>query len=248
MIEDACDALGSETGGRPVGSIGHLATLSFYPAHHITTGEGGAVLVDDPRLKKIAESFRDWGRDCWCDTGKDNTCGRRFDWQFDGLPYGYDHKYVYSHIGYNLKATDMQAALGFSQLKKLGRFRERRRANFRALHDALSSAGVDAILPRAEEGAEPNWFGFPITLPPDADRNRITRDLEYRRIATRLLFAGNILRQPAYANIPHRVSGTLENSDRVLESSFWVGVHPGLDETRVRYLCDTLIEVLRSPR
>ncbi len=243
-MEDSCDAFGSELGGQVVGSFGQLATLSFYPAHHITTGEGGALLVDDPRLKKVAESFRDWGRDCWCDTGKDNTCGKRFEWQFDGLPFGYDHKYVYSHIGYNLKATDLQAALGFSQLNKLAAFRERRRTNFHALHAALSAAALDVILPRAEEGANPNWFGFPITLARGTDRVRVIREIEQRRVATRLLFAGNILRQPAYAGIAHRVAGTLENSDRVLESSFWVGVHPGLDDERVRYLADVLIDVL----
>lgn len=248
LIEDACDALGSTLGGRTVGSFGQLSTLSFYPAHHITTGEGGAVLIDDPRIKKIAESFRDWGRDCWCDTGKDNTCGKRFDWQFDGLPYGYDHKYVYSHIGYNLKATDLQAALGFSQLKKLAGFREKRRANFRILHDALSSAGVDAILPYAEKDADPNWFGFPITLAAGVDRGGVIRELERRRVVTRLMFAGNILKQPAYQGVEHRVSGSLENSDRVLQSSFWVGVHPGLDAERMQYLCDVLTDVLRSAR
>jgi CDP-6-deoxy-D-xylo-4-hexulose-3-dehydrase len=248
FIEDSCDALGSETSGRKAGSFGQLATLSFYPAHHITTGEGGALLVDDPRLKKIAESFRDWGRDCWCDTGKDNTCGKRFDWQLGELPYGYDHKYVYSHIGYNLKATDLQAALGVTQLAKLGAFRDRRRRNFQRLYDTLAAAALDVILPHAEAGAEPNWFGFPITLARGIDRHSVVRELERRRVVTRLMFAGNILRQPAYAGVAHRVSGSLENSDRVLESTFWVGVHPGLDDERIDYLARTLIDVIHGVR
>lgn len=244
LVEDCCDALGGQVAGRNVGTFGDLATLSFYPAHHITTGEGGAVLVAQPRLKKITESLRDWGRDCWCDTGKDNTCGKRFEWQLGDLPFGYDHKYIYSEIGYNLKATDLQAALGLSQLTKLDRFREQRRANFRRLHERLRGAGLDVVLPYANDDADPSWFGFPITLGESLDRNRVIAELERRRIATRLLFGGNLLRQPAYRRVPHRVAGALTNSDRITASTFWVGVHPGLDEERIAYLGDSLADVL----
>lgn len=246
LVEDCCDALGSRVAGRNVGTYGDLATLSFYPAHHITTGEGGALLTDSPRLKKIAESYRDWGRDCWCETGKDNTCGKRFDWQLGELPHGYDHKYIYSHIGYNLKATDLQAALGLSQLEKLPGFALRRRENFQRLMAMLEGAAAGVVLPRSEAEAEPNWFGFPITLPAGVDRRPVIEQLERKRIATRLLFGGNILRQPAYTGIPHRISGSLENSDRITTSTFWVGVHPGLDEERITYLAATLAGVLRE--
>jgi CDP-6-deoxy-D-xylo-4-hexulose-3-dehydrase len=246
LIEDCCDALGGDVAGRSVGTFGDFATLSFYPAHHITTGEGGAVLTRDPALKKIAESFRDWGRDCWCDTGCDNTCGKRFEWQLGDLPLGYDHKYIYSHIGYNLKATDMQAALGLSQLAKLPSFRDRRRANFARLHEALSAARLDVVLPHAEGDANPSWFGFPITLGGAYDRKRVIAELERRKIATRLLFGGNVLRQPAYRDITHRVAGSLENAGRITTSTFWIGVHPGLDEARIEYLADTLVDVLST--
>jgi CDP-4-dehydro-6-deoxyglucose reductase, E1 len=246
FVEDCCDALGSTLRGRNLGSFGDLATISFYPAHHITTGEGGAVVTQSPRLKKIVESFRDWGRDCWCDTGKDNTCGKRFGWQFGDLPFGYDHKYIYSHIGYNLKATDLQAALGVSQLARLAEFGERRRANFRFLLEALRDAPVGVVLPYSEEAADASWFGFSITLPVEVERRRVVEELERRHIATRLIFGGNLLRQPAYRDIPRRVEGSLQNSDRITTSSFWIGVHPGLDQERIEYLAHELIEVLRE--
>ncbi len=236
VVEDCCDALGATWNGRKVGTFGHLATASFYPAHHITMGEGGAVLINDPELKAIAESFRDWGRDCWCDPGRDNTCGKRFEWQLGDLPCGYDHKYTYTHIGYNLKATDMQAAVGVSQLAKLPGFIEARRRNFTLLREALADCAEFLVLPEALPGAEPSWFGFPIAVRPGAPftRDELTAHLEARRIGTRLLFGGNLLRQPAYADIPHRVHGTLDTADTIMRDVFWIGVWPGItDEMRV---------------
>jgi CDP-6-deoxy-D-xylo-4-hexulose-3-dehydrase len=232
LIEDTCDAVGSTWRGRNVGTFGDLATTSFYPAHHMTMGEGGSIMTGSPPMKKILESFRDWGRDCWCETGDDNTCGKRFDWQLGGLPHGYDHKYSYSRIGYNLKVTDMQAAIGVAQLQKLDEFGARRRENFAYLHAALAPLADDLILPEATPGSDPSWFGFPITVRDEArhSRNVLTRSLERQGIRTRLLFGGNLTRQPAYVNVPFRVVGSLANADRIMNGTFWVGVYPGLLE------------------
>ena len=222
LIEDCCDAVGSTYHGRHVGTFGDLATTSFYPAHHITMGEGGAVLTDQPLLRTLVESFRDWGRDCWCNPGCDNTCGKRFDWQFGELPCGYDHKYTYSHIGYNLKLTDMQAAVGVAQLQKLDGFVAARRRNFNALHEGLRGLEEFFILPEATDHSEPSWFGFPIAVRPEAPftRNEVTAYLEERKIATRLLFGGNLTRQPAYRDCDYRVIGSLPNTDFAMNQVF----------------------------
>ena len=240
LVEDCCDAVGATYRGNKVGTFGDLATVSFYPAHHITMGEGGCVLTGKPLLKTLVESFRDWGRDCWCETGKENTCGKRFDWQLGELPCGYDHKYTYSHIGYNLKMTDMQAAVGVSQLKKLPVFIERRRANFEALYKGLRDLEEFFILPEATPNSEPSWFGFPIAVRQDApfNRNQVIGFLESRKIATRLLFGGNLLRQPAYQGISHRVVGSLENTDFIMNQVFWVGVYPGITSVMLDYMLD----------
>jgi CDP-4-dehydro-6-deoxyglucose reductase, E1 len=242
LIEDCCDALGTTYKGRKVGTFGDLATISFYPAHHITTGEGGAVLTDKPNLQVLVESFRDWGRDCWCHTGKDNTCGKRFEWQLGELPCGYDHKYTYSHIGYNLKATDMQAALGVSQLTKLPRFIERRKENFAYLRRKLDDLQDLLVLPEATAGADPSWFGFPIGVRRGAPINRtqLTRALEAQKIGTRLLFGGNLTRQPAYEGCEFRVIGDLRNTDYVMNSVFWVGVYPGLTKEMLDFVAQTI--------
>jgi CDP-6-deoxy-D-xylo-4-hexulose-3-dehydrase len=240
VIEDACDSLGAQYHGRNVGTFGDLATVSFYPAHHITMGEGGAVLIDQPALKTVLESFRDWGRDCWCEPGKTNTCGKRFDWQQGELPYGYDHKYIYSHIGYNLKATDLQAAIGLSQLQKLPRFIEIRRRNFQLLYDGLKRWEEFLILPKATPEANPSWFGFLISVRERAPftRQLLIQYLEEHKIATRLLFGGNLLRQPAYLNVPHRVVGALPQADRVMNNTFWIGVYPGITPEMITYVID----------
>ena len=245
LIEDNCDALGSRYHGRLTGTFGDLSTISFYPAHHITMGEGGAVLTDRPKLKVIVESFRDWGRDCWCDPGKENTCGKRFDWQIGELPYGYDHKYIYSHVGYNLKVTDMQAAIGVAQLKKLPRFIEARRRNWQVLHDGLKPLEEFLILPQPTLYSEPSWFGFPITVRADAPftRNELVRFLESRKIGTRLLFGGNLTRQPAYRDVSYRVVGELINADMVMKQSFWIGVYPGLTDAMLSYMIETVTEL-----
>ena len=242
LIEDCCDAVGSTYQGRKVGTFGDLATTSFYPAHHITMGEGGSVLTNTPLLRTLVESFRDWGRDCWCAPGKDNTCGKRFDWQFGDLPCGYDHKYTYSHIGYNLKLTDMQAAVGVAQLQKLPRFIEARRRNFEALRAALRDLEEFLILPEATAGSEPSWFGFPIAVRPEAPftRNHVTRHLENRKIATRLLFGGNLVRQPAYRGRDFRVVGSLANADFVMNQVFWIGLYPGITPQMIDYTVETL--------
>ena len=242
LIEDCCDALGSTWRGQKVGTFGHIATVSFYPAHHITMGEGGAVLTNRPDLQLLIESFRDWGRDCWCDPGKENTCGKRFDWQLGDLPCGYDHKYTYSHIGYNLKATDMQAALGASQIDKLPQFIERRKENFLFLRSALEPLREFLLLPEATKGSDPSWFGFPIAVREDAPftREELIRELDAKKIHTRLLFGGNLLRQPAYQNCTHRVVGTLKNSDFVMNQVFWVGVYPGLTAPMLAYVASVI--------
>jgi CDP-6-deoxy-D-xylo-4-hexulose-3-dehydrase len=242
LIEDCCDAVGATYQGKSVGTFGDLATTSFYPAHHITMGEGGCVLTDDPKLKKLVESFRDWGRDCWCDPGKDNTCGKRFDWQLGDLPYGYDHKYTYSHIGYNLKATDMQAAVGVAQLRKLPSFIAARRRNFQTLWNGLRELEEFFILPQPTPGSQPSWFGFPLAVRPEAPftREQVVRHLEAHKIGTRLLFGGNLVRQPAYQDLPHRVVGDLSNSDFVMNRVFWVGVYPGLSPEMLGYMIEAL--------
>jgi CDP-6-deoxy-D-xylo-4-hexulose-3-dehydrase len=238
LIEDNCDALGSTWRGRRTGTFGDLATASFYPAHHITMGEGGCVLTNQPPLKTIVESFRDWGRDCWCPTGADNTCAKRFSRQMGQLPAGYDHKYTYSHVGYNLKLTDMQAAVGVAQLRKLPAFIEARKRNWIRLREALSDLDEFLILPHASEHSDPSWFGFAVTLREDApfQRSALVEFLEERRIATRMLFAGNLTRQPVFEGVNFRVSGDLANTDAVMRRTFWVGVYPGLTDTMVDWI------------
>jgi len=241
LIEDSCDALGSTFRGQKTGSFGDTATVSFYPAHHITTGEGGAVFVKSPLVKKQVESFRDWGRDCYCETGKDNTCAKRFGWKLGDLPEGYDHKYTYSHIGYNLKATDMQAALGVSQLSKLDTFVEMRKKNYLYLRSLLEKV-EGLMIAEATPNSEPSWFGFPITLDPKHPVNRedLLRFLDSRKIGTRLLFAGNITKQPAYKDVDFRIVGDLTNTDVVMTRSFWVGVYPGLTQQMLDYVIESI--------
>jgi CDP-6-deoxy-D-xylo-4-hexulose-3-dehydrase len=245
LVEDSCDALGSTYRGQRTGSFGDTATLSFYPAHHITTGEGGAVFVKSPLVKKQVESFRDWGRDCYCETGKDNTCAKRFGWKLGDLPEGYDHKYTYSHIGYNLKATDMQAALGITQLAKVELFIQKRKDNYAYLKAQLDKIeGVKVAV--ATEHSEPSWFGCPITLDPQHPVNRedLLRFLDSRKIGTRLLFAGNITKQPAYKNVDFRVVGDLTNTDIVMTRSFWVGVYPGLTNQMLEYVIESISDFM----
>jgi len=246
LIEDCCDALGATYDGKPVGTFGHIATCSFYPAHHITMGEGGAVLTDRALLKRILESMRDWGRDCWCAPGKDNTCNKRFGWQLGQLPEGYDHKYTYSHIGYNLKVSDMQAAVGLSQLDRAPEFIAARRRNFQLLTDGLSDREDRLILPKATPNSDPSWFGFPIAVREGSKltREHVVKHLEAQKIGTRLLFAGNLLRQPAYENIHCRIVGDLKRSDFVMNQVFWVGVFPGLDQPRIDFIIDKLHEAV----
>ncbi len=249
LIEDCCDALGSTWRGRQVGTFGDIATISFYPAHHITMGEGGAVLTDRPDLQVLIESFRDWGRDCWCDPGKDNTCGKRFDWQLGSLPRGYDHKYTYSHVGYNLKTTDMQAALGASQIEKLPQFIERRKQNFRYLHSALKPLEDHLLLPEATPGSDPSWFGFPIAVREHAPfgREQLIRALDANKIGTRLLFGGNLMRQPAYESCEYRAVGSLPNTDFVMNNVFWIGVYPGLTTEMLRFVAAAITEFVQQP-
>ena len=237
LVEDCCDALGSTYNGRLVGTFGDIGTLSFYPAHHITMGEGGAVFTNNPELKLIAESFRDWGRDCYCAPGKDNTCGKRFCWKLGNLPEGYDHKYTYSHLGYNLKITDMQAACGLAQLDRAPAFIQRRKDNFAFLKSRLASCEEFLILPEATPGSDPSWFGFPITLRANAPVSRLDllTYLDQERIGTRLLFAGNLTRQPYMLGRNYRVSGSLENTDQVMNNTFWIGVHPALTDEMLDY-------------
>ncbi len=244
LIEDCCDAVGACYQGEPVGTFGDLATVSFYPAHHITMGEGGCVLTNSSLLKKLVESFRDWGRDCWCETGHDATCGKRFDWQLGSLPRGYDHKYTYSHIGYNLKATDMQAAVGLAQLEKLPQFIQCRRENFDILYAGLKDLQDFFIMPQATAGSQPSWFGFPLAVRPETklERRELLRWLDGRKIGTRLLFGGNLTRQPAYEHAAFRVAGSLAKSDFVMDQVFWVGVYPGLSKEMLQYVVDSLHE------
>ena len=238
LVEDNCDALGSKYGDQLTGTFGHLASHSFYPAHHITMGEGGCVVAKDEALGRIARSIRDWGRDCYCAGGENNTCGKRFSQQFGALPYGYDHKYVYSHIGYNLKVTDMQAAIGVAQLKKLPSFIEKRKQNFTALKNILNSFEDRLILPKALPNSDPAWFAFPITVRENASftRNELTEFLEANRIETRNLFSGNLLRHPAFMNIKRRVIGDLKNTDLITSNTFFIGVYPGIGEAHLEWI------------
>jgi len=240
LIEDNCDALGSKYLDKYTGTFGHIATFSFYPPHHITMGEGGALVTNDGELKKIISSFRDWGRDCWCEPGKDNSCGKRFSWQFGTLPYGYDHKYIYSHPGYNLKITDMQAAIGVAQLKKLPSFIKIRKENFKLLYDGFKKYEKYFYLPKKVSEAGPSWFGFLLTLKEDVGftRNELVKYLEDHKIATRMLFSGNIIRQPLFTDnkIKYRVFGNLENTDKIMNDTFWLGVWPGIGEVEINYI------------
>jgi CDP-4-dehydro-6-deoxyglucose reductase, E1 len=250
VIEDNCDALGSRYRGQLTGTFGDLATVSFYPAHHITMGEGGAVLTNNNLLSRISRSIRDWGRDCYCAGGENNTCGKRFSQQFGTLPYGYDHKYVYSHIGYNLKATDMQAAVGVAQLKKLDNFITQRKSNFQKIKDMLTPYQGRLILPRSTPNSDPSWFGFVITTGADAGftRSEIIRFLENNRIETRNLFSGNLLRQPAFKDIKHRVVGNLINTDIVTERTFFIGVYPGIDDNQLDYINEVFKRFMSGER
>ena len=237
LIEDTCDALGSKYNNQLVGTFGDLATLSFYPAHHITMGEGGAVFTNSIKLKRIAESFRDWGRDCYCEPGKDNTCNKRFDWQLGDLPYGYDHKYTYSHMGYNLKITDMQAACGLAQLDKLENFIKLRKSNYDFLHKNLRELEEFIILPEAEKNSDPSWFGFPISLRENNkfNRNDFLKYLDKNKIGTRLLFSGNLTKQPYMKEIEYKIHGDLKNTDFVMRNTFWIGLYPGLSNYHLDY-------------
>lgn len=253
VIEDNCDALGSKYNGRYTGTFGHIATFSFYPAHHITMGEGGALVTNDTQLKRIIESFRDWGRDCWCGPGHDNTCGKRFGWQLGELPLGYDHKYVYSHIGYNLKITDMQAAVGVEQLKKLPAFIEARKKNWKILYEGLKDYEDCFILPKSENNSDPSWFGFILTVKENVpfSKNDIVNYLEENKIATRMLFAGNMLRQPAFTDnkyIECRIVGTLSNTDFIMKNTFWIGIYPGITERMLDYVIEKFKEFFRDMR
>ena len=246
LIEDCCDAMGTTYHGKKVGTFGDLATLSFYPAHHITMGEGGAVLTNEPRLKRIAESFRDWGRDCFCDPGKDNTCGKRFCWKLGDLPEGYDHKYTYSHIGYNLKITDMQAACGLAQLEKAPAFIQKRKDNFEFLKGCLADCEQFLVLPQATASSDPSWFGFPITLKPNSPITRLEllQKLDAQKIGTRLLFAGNLTRQPSMIGRNFRVSGDLTNTDVVMNQTFWIGLQPALTREMLGFTANKIKEYL----
>lgn len=248
LIEDCCDALGSTYGGRPVGGFGDIGTLSCYPAHHITMGEGGAVFTNSARLATVLKSLRDWGRDCWCATGKDDTCGKRFGWTLGTLPAGYDHKYTYSRVGYNLKITDMQAAVGLAQMDRLAGMIVARKENFRHLSERLREVEEHLILPRATSGSDPAWFGYPITVRGDApfSRAEVVRQLNASKIGTRLLFAGNITRQPYFAGRNYRVVGTLVNTDVAASQTFWLGVYPGLTAPMIDYMADVLIAAVRE--
>ncbi len=242
LVEDCCDSLGSTYKGRKVGTFGDIGTLSFYPAHHITMGEGGAVFTNNPDLRRIVESFRDWGRDCYCEPGRENTCGKRFGWQLGDLPFGYDHKYTYVHLGYNFKITDMQAACALAQLDRLPGFIEARRRNFAFLKARLASCEEFLILPEATPGGDPAWFGFPLTLRPSANLRRVDllQYLDERKIGTRLLFGGNLVRQPYMSGRNFRVAGSLEATDRVMNDTFWIGVYPGLTEPMLDYAAGTV--------
>jgi len=248
VIEDCCDALGSRYQGKMVGTFGHIGTCSFYPAHHITMGEGGVVFTNSSKLMRIIRSFRDWGRDCWCAPGKDNTCKKRFDWELGSLPHGYDHKYMYSHVGYNLKISDMQAAVGYAQMDRLESFIHTRHRNFALLKKMLSDIEEFFVLPEATPDSEPSWFGFPLTI---RDSTKIVREdllkfLNERKIGTRLLFGGNLTRQPYFQEVHYRVSGSLQNTDQVMYNTFWLGIYPGITEDMLVFVAESLNEFLRD--
>jgi CDP-6-deoxy-D-xylo-4-hexulose-3-dehydrase len=243
LLEDTCDALGATFDGKLAGTFGDMASLSFYPAHQMTMGEGGGVAINHPRLKKTARSIRDWGRDCWCDPGKNNTCGKRFCWERGDLPSGYDHKYIYSNLGYNLKPTDLQAAIGLAQISKVPQFVEARRRNFRRLYEGLQPLAEYVVLPSVDPRANPSPFGFPITVREGIDRKAVTEQLEAANIETRLVFGGNILRQPGFMNIEHRIHGTLQQSDTIMRNTFFVGVYPGLTDEMLDYMIETITGV-----
>jgi CDP-6-deoxy-D-xylo-4-hexulose-3-dehydrase len=246
LIEDNCDALGSKYNENFTGTFGDVATLSFYPAHHITMGEGGAVFTNNLRIKRVAESFRDWGRDCYCETGKENTCNKRFDWQLGKLPLGYDHKYIYSHVGFNMKITDMQAACGLGQLMNLDNFINKRKKNFKFLKKLLINLQDELILPEPEKNSDPSWFGFPITIKKNSKIKRVDllKRLTSKKVGTRLLFAGNLTKQPAYLEKKFRISGELNNTDFIMNNTFWVGIHPSLEEEHLSYISKILKESL----
>jgi CDP-6-deoxy-D-xylo-4-hexulose-3-dehydrase len=248
VVEDTCDALGSTYNGKPVGTFGDIGTLSFYPAHHITMGEGGAVYTNSANMKRILESVRDWGRDCWCAPGNDNTCKKRFGWQLGDLPFGYDHKYTYSHLGYNLKITDMQAAVGVAQLDRLDDFIAARKRNFNTFKNALKPLEDIFILPEATPKSDPSWFGFPISMRDGApfQRDDLLKYLNEKRVGTRLLFAGNLIRQPYMKGRNYRVSGDTPNSDKVMRDTFWLGVYPGLDESSIGYAVDMIAQFCKA--
>jgi CDP-6-deoxy-D-xylo-4-hexulose-3-dehydrase len=248
VIEDNCDALGSKYHDAYTGTVGHIGTFSFYPPHHITTGEGGALVTNDLQLKRLIASFRDWGRDCWCESGHDNTCQKRFAWKLGTLPLGYDHKYIFSHIGYNLKATDMQAAVGVAQLKKLPQFIEARKRNWEILFEGLKAYKDFFVLPRVDKNTDPSWFGFLLTIREDApfSKSDIVTHLEKHQIATRMLFAGNIIRQPSFTNVKYRAIGNLKNTDVIMNQAFWIGVYPGMTETMLEYMISTIAEFVKN--
>ena len=246
LIEDSCDALGSKFDNKNVGTFGDLATLSFYPAHHITMGEGGAIFTNSKKLERIAESFRDWGRDCYCEPGKDNTCNKRFGWKLGDLPFGYDHKYTYSHLGYNMKITDMQAACGLAQLDRLNGFIKKRKENFNYLYRNLEDLEEFLILPKAEKNSEPSWFGFPLSLKKNKyNRNDLINYLNAAKIGTRLLFSGNLIKQPYMKNLNFKVIGELKNTDFIMENTFWVGLYPGLSTKHLEYVCQKIISYFK---
>ena len=248
LIEDSCDALGSKFDNQNIGTFGDLATLSFYPAHHITMGEGGAVFTNSKKLERIAESFRDWGRDCYCEPGKDNTCNKRFGWQLGDLPFGYDHKYTYSHLGYNMKITDMQAACGLAQLERLEQFIIKRKENFNFLHKNLKHLEEFLILPEPEKNSEPSWFGFPLSLKKNSkfNRNDLIKYLNDNKIGTRLLFSGNLIKQPYMKDVNFKVQGELKNTDFVMENTFWIGVYPGLSLKHLEYCVNKIIDFFKK--
>lgn len=248
VIEDNCDALGSKYNEKYTGTIGDIGTLSFYPAHHITMGEGGALITNNEQLKKIIRSFRDWGRHCWCKPGHDNTCEKRFGWKLGSLPYGYDHKFIYSHLGYNLKVTDMQAAIGVAQLKKLPKFIEMRKQNWRKLYEGLKKYEKYFILPKPEENSNPSWFGFQITLRGNCgfSRNELTKYLEDNKIRTRLIFSGNIIRHPCFDGVEYKVVGDLKNTDYIMENSFFIGVYPGITDEMIKYMLNVFENFMKE--
>ena len=247
LIQDSCDALGAKFDGKPLGFYGDIGTVSFYPAHHITMGEGGLVYMNSIKLKKIAESFRDWGRDCYCETGKDNTCNKRFNWQLGNLPKGYDHKYTYTHMGYNFKITDMQAACGLAQLNKLEKFIKRRLENFNYLYSLFSQLNDYFILPEKTKNSEPSWFGFLLTIKDEKiNRNELLKFLDKKKIGTRLLFSGNVTKQPYMLDKKYIIHKNLKNTDKVMNDSFWLGVYPGLDKVHLDYIYNSVVEFLKK--